>query len=143
MHLNELPRRRLEATVRVIQDGLKRMEQRLAEHGEAEVLREVNSSLSLEERERWIAKIHGFRQSLRKFSKEFDLQEHPLDFYQVFNAELSTAWVLLENCRASQMKGYGVELDQAAKAALEEAVDRLVADVMTPRGLLRRPETTS
>lgn len=59
------------------------------------------------------------------------------DIRQVLNAELSSAWVMLENCRPKRMKGYGVEFDPAARAALEESVEHLVAQVIALRAKIR------
>jgi hypothetical protein len=44
---------------------------------------------------------------------------------------------MLENCRPKGMKGYGVEFDTETRAALEESVEHLVAQVNALRAKLR------
>ncbi len=137
MKLHELHQRRLEATVSLVEDALDRIERLLAEGGQAGIIRSVEDTLSAEEGAAMREKIRRLRDDLNAFATKFCLQRRPMDIRQVLNAELSSAWAMLENCRPKRMKGYGVEFDPQMRAALEESVERLVAQVTALRARLR------
>jgi hypothetical protein len=131
MELHELHRGRLEATVSLIEDGLDRMERLLRESGRNGIVRSVEDHLSPAQRTSLLENVRQLRMELRAFADRFSLQRHPMDLRQVFNAELSSAWVMLEDCRPNRMKGYGVEFSRTGRAELEEYVEKLLARVKT------------
>jgi hypothetical protein len=97
----------------------------------------VENTLSAEERASFLGEIRQLREELHHFAEQCSLQRRPVDIRQVLNAELSSAWVMLENCRPKRMKGYGVEFDPTVRTSLEENVERLLARVVTLRAKLR------
>jgi hypothetical protein len=137
MKLHELHQRRLEATVSLVEDGLERMEHLLTEGGQDRIVRAVEGTISADERASLRESVHKLREALHLLAERFSLERRPLDIRQVLNAELSSAWVMLENCRAKRMKGYGVEFEPQARTALEESVEQLLAQVIALRGKLR------
>ncbi len=137
MKLHELHQRRLEATVSLVENSLDRMERLLAEGGLNGIVRAVEDTLSSDERSFLLEKIRQFRNALHDFAEQFSLQRHPVDIHQVLNAELSSVWVMLENCRPKRMKGDGVEFDARTRTVLEESVEDLVAQVIALRAKLR------
>jgi hypothetical protein len=137
MELHELHRGRLEATVCLIEDGLDRMERLLRESGRNGIVRAVEDNLSPEDRASLLEKVLQLRVELRAFAARFSLQRHALDIRQVCNAELATAWVMLEDCRPKRMKGYGVEFSPSERAELEENVEKLLARVKALRATLK------
>jgi hypothetical protein len=74
---------------------------------------------------------------LQDFAERFWLQRHATDIRQVLNAELSSAWVMVENCRPERMKGYAAEFDPRVREALEEHLERLLAQIIGLRARLR------
>ncbi len=137
MKLHELHQRRLEATVSLIESSLDQMESLLTEGGQSGIVRAVEDTLSTEERASLLEEVRRLRDALHSFARQFSLQRHPVDIRQVLNAEVSSAWVMLENCRPKRMKGYGVEFDAHTRAALEESVEHLVSQVTALRKKLR------
>ncbi len=137
MTLHELHRRRLEATVQLIENGLDRAERLLREGGQKGIVSAVENTLSNADRDSLLEKIGQLRAALRNFAERFRLERHPLEIRQVLNAELSSAWVMLENCRPKRMKGYGVAFDDQTRKALEESIEQLLAQVNTLRVRLR------
>jgi hypothetical protein len=129
MKLHELHQRKLEATVQLIEDGVKRSEDLLRGAGQQGIVRSVESGLSQGERTELLEKLAEFHAALRRFAERFELERRPLDLRQVLNAEFSSAWVMLENCRPKRMKGYGVAFAEAERAALEESVEELLSQV--------------
>ncbi len=136
MKLHELHQRRLEATVSLVENALDRMERMLSENSQDSVVRAVEDTLSPDERASFLDEVRQLREELHRLAQQYSLQRHPVDIRQVLNAELSSAWVMLENCRPKRMKGYGVEFDPAVRASLEENVERLLARVITLRAKL-------
>jgi hypothetical protein len=120
--------RRLEATVQLLEEPIARCQRWLAGSGEG-IVRVVRASIDESERERLANELDRFRAALERFAAHFELQARPVDLAQVLNAEFSTAWVMLENCRPKRMKGYGVAFDPAAAAALNGGIDRLLEEV--------------
>ena len=137
IQLHELPQRRLEATVSLVESGLDRMERLLAEGGEDGIVRAVENGLAPDLQASLLAEIRQLRRELESFAQQFSLQRRPVDIRQVLNAELSSAWVMLENCRPERMKGFGVEFDSVTRDALDESVGNLVMRVLTIRAKLR------
>jgi hypothetical protein len=137
MKLHELHQRRLEATVGLIENGLDRMERLLAEDGQGGIVRAVEDTLSPQERSSLLDDFRRLRNELHNVAKLFALQRHPIGIRQVLNAELSSAWVMLENCRPKRMKGFGVEFDPVVRAALDEGVEKLVTQVLALRAKLQ------
>lgn len=135
--LHELHQRRLDATVSLVEDGLDRMERLLLEGGRSGIVRTVKDTLSAEDRDDLLERVRKLRALLHAFAQEFSLAHKPMDIRQVLNAELSSAWVMLENCRPKRMKGYGVEFDPAARAALENSVQELIERVIALRARIR------
>ncbi len=56
---------------------------------------------------------------------------------QSLSAELSSIWVMLENCRPRRLKGYGIEFDAHSREMLEHGIERLLAEVGAMTELLR------
>jgi hypothetical protein len=54
----------------------------------------------------------------------------------VLDAEISTLWVLFENCRPARLRGYGQEFAPDARTTLEETAENLVAQILTMRAQL-------
>lgn len=128
MKLDEHHQRRLEATVQLLEESIARCERWLEGSGEG-IVRVVRSSIDDRERERLANELDRLRAALERFATHFELQARPVDLAQVLNAEFSTAWVMLENCRPKRMKGYGVAFDPADAAALNGGIDRLLKQV--------------
>src|SRR5579884_772835 len=135
VQLHELHARRLEATILLLEESIARCQRWLNEESPG-VLRVVRTGLDPERRSRLLELLEAFRQDLSGLAQQFRLQHHPVDLVQILNAEFSSAWVMLENCRPRRMKGYGIAFDPAVAAALDSAVDRLTARVDQLRALV-------
>ncbi len=147
MQLHELHARRLEATILLLEESIARCQRWLNEESPG-VLRVVRTGLDPERRSRLLELLEAFRQDLSGLAQQFRLQHHPVDLVQILNAEFSSAWVMLENCRPRRMKGYGIAFDPEVARALDSAVDRLTARVEQLRALVaseaaQAPETHS
>jgi hypothetical protein len=128
MKLDDHHQRRLEATVQLLEESIARCRRWLAGTGEG-ILRVVQTSIDPAERERLLREIDSFHAALHAFAAEFELEPRPMNLAQLLNAEFSTAWVMLENCRPKRMKGYGVVFDPATATMLNAEVDRLLEHV--------------
>jgi hypothetical protein len=132
--LHEYHTRSLEATLSRADDAMNRMERLLLNSGQDGAVRKVEDTLSAEARETLLAQLRALRNLLAALAEAFSLQPHALDIRRVLDAELSTLWVLLEDCRPARMKGYGQQFAPEARTALEEHVEQLLAHVATMRG---------
>jgi hypothetical protein len=130
--LDEHHQRRLEATMQLLEESIARCERWLAGSGEG-IVRVVRASIDPRERQRLANEIERLRMALERFAAHFELQARPVDLAQVLNAEFSTAWVMLENCRPKRMKGYGVAFDPETAAALNSGIDQLLEEVESLR----------
>ena len=137
MKLDDHHQRRLEATVQLLEESIARCRRWLSGPGEG-ILRVVEASIDPAERERLLREIDLFHAALHRFAAEFELEPRPMNIAQLLNAEFSTAWVMLENCRPKRMKGYGVPFDPAAATNLNGEVDRLLERVEILRKELAR-----
>ncbi|HEV8384858.1 MAG TPA: hypothetical protein VGQ11_08295 [Candidatus Acidoferrales bacterium] len=136
IELHELHRRRLEATLKLLSDSLARIDHQLAGNAPRDKEKGIVSTLSAEAQAELLAALAEFRGGLAEFSTHFELQRHAIDIRQFLNAEFSTAWVMLENCRPRRMKGYGVVFEEAAKKDLEANVEKLLLQVSKLRALI-------
>jgi hypothetical protein len=112
------------------------MEQLLTNGGQDGIVRKIEDTLSAESRDLLLSQLHSLQIKLATMAKSFSLDPHPLDIRRVLDAEISTLWVLFENCQPARMKGYGQEFASEARAALEETVGDLAAHVLTMRAQL-------
>ena len=135
--LHELHKRRLEATFQLLEDALERIEHLLAAQRREDGSAASQDALTQEDEGKLRAGVQQLRADLRIFASEFGLQKHPPDIRQVLNAELSSAWVFLENCRPKRMKGYGVPFTPELRARLEQHVEKLLERVLTLRKHVR------
>jgi hypothetical protein len=133
MKLHEFHARSLEATLSQTDESIHRMEQLLVDGGQEGVVRKIENTLSKESREALLARVGSLRALLASMAQTFSLQPHPLDIRRVLNAEISTMWVLFENCRPERMKGYGQEFAKEARGALEKCVETLLAEILKLR----------
>lgn len=134
--LEEPHQRRLEATVQLLAASLGRMEALLTKPSGESLAESVEDTISAANHEALLQGLVRLRQELQEFIAEFHLQRHRWDIRQILDAELSTAWVMLENCRPRRMKGYGLEFEPATREALEQAVERLLESVRSLRKLV-------
>lgn len=133
MKLHEYHARSLEATLSRADEAVHRMERLLTHAGQDGAVRKIENTMSSESRKVLLAQLHALRKMLAAMAESFSLQPHPLDIRRVLDAEISTLWVLFEDCRPARMKGYGQKFSAEASAALEETVEKLLAHVLTMR----------
>lgn len=136
MRLHEYHARSLEATLSRADEAIRRMEQLLTNGGQDGIVRKIEDTLSPESREVLLSQLHSLQSKLATMAKSFSLDPHTLDIRRVLDAEISTLWVLFEDCRPARMKGYGQEFAPDARATLEETVENLAAHVRTMRAQL-------
>ena len=128
MKLDDHHQRRLEATVQLLEESIARCRRWLTGTGEG-ILRVVHTSIDPAERERLLRELDLFHATLHRFAAQFELEPRAMNLAQLLNAEFSTAWVMLENCRPKLMKGYGVAFDPAVATKLNGEVDCLLERV--------------
>lgn len=136
IELHELHRRRLEATLKLLNDSLARIDHQFSGTASRREEKGIVNTLPPAAQAELLAALAEFRGGLAEFAARFGLQHHAIDIRQFLNAEFSTAWVILENCRPRRMKGYGVVFEETAKKELEAHVEELLAQVSKLRGLI-------
>ncbi len=136
MKLHEFHARRLESTLSLADASMDRMEKLLTEGGQGAVVRKVEDTLSREARDAILNQIRALRALLAQMASALSLNAHSMDIRRVLDAELSTLWMMLENCRPSRMKGYGQEFEPQTRAALDEYVEKLVDLIVSMRASL-------
>ena len=136
MRVHEYHARSLEATLSRADEAIHRMEQLLTNGGQDGIVRKIEDTLSPESRDALLSQLRSLQAKLATMAKSFSLAPHPLDIRRVLDAEISTLWVLFEDCRPARMKGYGQAFAPEARAALEETVENLAAHVLTMRAQL-------
>jgi hypothetical protein len=133
--LHELHRRRLEATVQLVEESLERVERLIAERSGGS-LKAVQNPFLPEDRQHLLTAIHELRSKLASFVVACQLKRRSVDLRQILNSELISAWVMLENCRPKRMKGYGIEFAESSSKALDEGVESLLEQLDKLRQLL-------
>lgn len=101
------------------------------------ITKKVENRLGPEESARMLVGIRELRRLLPSFMERFDLRRRRVDVRRVLSAELSTAWVMLEDCRPKRMKGYGVKFDDHTREELDESVDQFLAELVALRQRVR------
>ncbi len=133
MKLHEYHARSLEATLSRVDEALNRMERLLIAGGQQGVVRKIENTLSPGSNEILLAEVRSLRKMVVSLAQTFSLEPHPLDIRRVLDAEISTMWVLFENCRPERMKGYGQAFAKEAREALEKNVEMLLAQILKLR----------
>jgi hypothetical protein len=137
MNLHEFHARSLESSLTLADASVHRMERLLMDSGEEGAIRKIENTLTPQVSALLLECVHTLRDILAAIAQEFSLQPHPLDIRRVLDAELSTLWVMFENCQPSRMKGYGQEFSLEARLELDHTIDRLIAHVLAMRKHLR------
>jgi hypothetical protein len=130
MTLHEFHARSLASTLTLADASVRRMERLLANGGEEGLIRFVRNTLSTEESTALLRDVRSLHEMLRAMAESFSLQRNSLDLRRVLDAELSTLWVLFEDCRPARMKGYGQDFSPEDGTRLDETVSRMTAHVM-------------
>jgi hypothetical protein len=120
-----------------MEQSLDRIENLLRSRRGAGTVDAVEDSLPEDSHRELLEMLMRLRACLEDFATEFGLRSHVMDIRQILNAELSTAWVMLENCRPKRMKGYGVPFDKDVRQAIEGGVEELLAQVRELQKLVR------
>lgn len=135
MTLHEFHARSLASTLTLADASVRRMETLLTEGGEKGLIRIIQNSLSPGERAALLHDVHSLGDMLASLAQSFSLPRNSLDLRRVLDAELSTLWVLFEDCRPTRMKGYGQDFSPEDGDRLEEFANQLTAQV---RAMSRR-----
>lgn len=136
MTLHEFHARSLASTLTLADASVRRMERLLANGGEEGLIRVIQNTLSPDECSAFLRDVHSLRDMLTVMAETFSLQRSSFDLRRVLDAELSTLWVLFEDCRPARMKGYGQIFSPEDGARLEEMANQLADHVQRLRGRL-------
>lgn len=137
MPLDEKIRRRLETSARLVEQRLLRIERLLACAAREEEFRKVEGPLPDGDRAALAAQAEAFRRELAAFGRRLALRPQTAELRHLLEAELSSLWVILENCYPKRMKGYGVAFDAETRATLEREIAALLERVRAMRACLR------
>jgi hypothetical protein len=137
MALDDKIRRRLETSARLVEQRLLRIERLLAGGARDEQFRDVENALPDAERAALAEQAEAFRRELAAFGRRLGLRPQRAELQQLLEAELSSIWVILENCYPRRMKGYGVVFDAETRSRLESEIAALLARVREMRSKLR------
>jgi hypothetical protein len=134
--LHELHARSLESTLILADESLLRMRRLLREAGQEGIVRQVTNTMNEDARHDLIGAIDELARDFQSFAADFSLEQHDLDLRRVLDAELSSLWVDLQDCRPDRMKGYGQTFTPEAGALLENRIERLLARIEAIRTTL-------
>jgi len=136
MKLHEFHARSLESTLILADESVLRIRRLLHDGGQTGIIRQVTNSLSDGKRGELQASAEELRRTFMKFAEDFSLKPHPLELRRVLDAELSSLWVDLQDCRPDRMKGYGQPFSPEAQKRLENTIDDLLAQIEAMRMIL-------
>ena len=136
MKLHEFHARGLESMLILADESLLRMRRLLRERGQQGIVRQITNSMSERKRIEMSEKVETLHRLFGKFAAQFSLEHRPLDLQRVIEAELSSLWVNLQDCRPDRMKGYGQPFSPEAQKHLERTIEGLLAQVEDMRALL-------
>jgi hypothetical protein len=136
MKLHEFQARGLESMLILADESLLRMRRLLREQGQQGIIRRITNTMSDAKRTEISKKLQVLLELFEEFAAQFSLEHHPLDLQRVVEAELSSLWVNLQDCRPDRMKGYGQPFAPDAKILLERSVEGLLAQIEDMRAIL-------
>ena len=136
MKLHELHARSLSSALGLADSSVQRMERLLMEGGQPGVVRPVEDTLNTAKRRELLEAVETLKRQVSEAAARFDLEKHPLDIHRVIQAEISSLWVIFEDCRPERMKGYGQIFEPEVKAALENTINALTAQTLKIRALM-------
>jgi hypothetical protein len=137
MKLHPLHARSLESGLSLADSSVLLMERLLVDGGEHGVVRRIENTLEPELSATLLDCVYTLRKMLQAMAEEFSLQPRSLDIRRVLDAETTALWVLFEDCRPEQMKGYGQEFSPEVRKELNHNIDRLIAHVRAMRTKLK------
>jgi len=136
MKLHEFHARSLESTLILADESVLRIRRLLRDAGQRGIIRQITNSLSEGKRWELESNAEALHRTFANLAKEFSLEPHPLELRRVLDAELSSLWVDLQDCRPDRMKGYGQPFSPEAWQRLESTIENLLAQIEAMRLLL-------
>ncbi|HUL15330.1 MAG TPA: hypothetical protein VLV88_04990 [Terriglobales bacterium] len=133
MKLHEFHARSLESTLILADESVLRIRRLLRDAGQRGIIRQITNSLSEVKRDELESNAEELHRMFTKFAEDFSLEPHPLDLRRVLDAELSSLWVDLQDCRPDRMKGYGQPFSPEAQKRLESTIEDLLAQIEAMR----------
>jgi hypothetical protein len=115
-----------------------RMEQLLAPGDRAGAPSLEQTPLLTDDRESLLERVRGLRSEIEVVTKDLRLERRTVDVHQALSTELTSVWLILENCRPARLREGNGLLGTPAGTALEEGVQKMLAKVIGLRSELRR-----
>jgi len=135
--LHQFHARRLESTLGLADGAITRMENLLAREEKGGAVRTVNDTLAPETRSALLQKLQSLRNVMLEMASALSLAQSVLDIRQVLAAEISTLWVIFEDCRPAKMKGYGQPFEPKARTTIEQHVERILNTIHELRAIVQ------
>jgi len=126
----------LVTAMQLAENCLIRMEQLLAPGDAAPSVEPA--PLFSEDRASLLDRVRGLRSEIEVLTKDLRLERRPVDIHHALNTELTSLWLILENCRPERLREGSGLLRTPAGTALEEGVQKLLVKVIGLRSELRR-----
>lgn len=135
MRFTEPQQRHVETVLRLVDKGVERIEH-LCGHGvKHSGPAGVVSSLDPETLAKLLEMFRRLQEQAQELYRRYGLRTRKLDLVRVLDAELSSLWEMLEDCRPGQMRGYG-PMEEKTAERLEADVRALLETVHRARSIL-------
>ncbi len=132
MKLHQFHARRLESTLGLADGAITRMENLLAREEKGGAVRTVNDTLAPETRSALLQKLQSLRNVMLEMASALSLAQSVLDIRQVLAAEISTLWVIFEDCRPAKMT-----FEPKARTTIEQHVERILNTIHELRAIVQ------
>jgi hypothetical protein len=135
----EPQQRHVETTLKLVDKAVQRVEYVLERGVRHTGPAGLTSSLHAETVRRARELFHRLREEAVDVYHRYGFHSKKLDLHRVLDAEASSLWEMLEDCRPERMQGYG-PMDPETASVLEREVGRLLEIVYQLQDCLRRAE---
>jgi hypothetical protein len=139
LQFTEPQARHVEVTLRLVDKAVQRVEFVLNHAVHHRGPAGISSTLESETLEKLRPLFRRLQDTAQAFYERYGFRHRKLNLDRVLDAELSSLWEMLENCRPQRMRGYGA-MEEHTASQLEVDMSVLLDIVKQARRLLSDPE---
>lgn len=139
LQFSEPQQRHVETVLKLVDKAVVRVEDLCARGVKHSGPAGITSSLDPETLARLLEVFRRLQEAAHEVYKRYGFRPRKLDLVRVLDAELSSLWEMLEDCRPGQMRGYG-PMEQKTAERLEADIRALLELVHRARAILLSSE---
>lgn len=139
LRFTEPQERHVASTLKLVEQAVRRLEALLDKAAQGRKDTEMASPFTEEATAVLRSSLHQLSAAVQEVSHRHGFRPRSQNLTRILDAELSSMWEMLEDCRPPAMRGYG-PMDTEVAARLENDMEKLIAAVVELRKFVLKQE---